>query len=194
MKIHNVEQGTNEWFEIRKGKMTASHAQEVGSNGKGLETYVYNILAEQYSSAERESYTNEHMQRGNELEPVARGIYELSMNTQVKEVGFIEHDEYSGCSPDGLIDEDGGIEIKCPSDPVYFKMLVNRKPDSKYVWQCQMTMMITGRKWWDLVYYNPNFKDSMITFRIEADEEKHEKLRAGLEKGRNLIKEITSKL
>jgi len=193
MIVHDVVQGSEDWFACRIGRMTGSHAQEISANGKGLNTYIYKILAEK-SSAERESYTNEHMQRGNELEPVARGIYELAMNTQVKEVGFIEHDEYSGCSPDGLIDEDGGIEIKCPSDPVYSRVLINRRPDSKYAWQCQMAMMITGRKWWDLVYFNPNFEQSMTTFRLEADEEKHEKLRAGLERGKELIKEITSKL
>lgn len=78
--IKEIEQQSPEWFKIREGKMTASHAQAIGNAGKGLETYVYDLVAEEYSSAEKEHFTNEHTERGNELEEVARGIYELENN------------------------------------------------------------------------------------------------------------------
>ena len=78
MKIHKtIRQGTDEWFTIRSGKMTASHAQEIGNSGKGLQTYVYNLLAEKYSKADRENFSNSHTERGVELEPIARSMYEL---------------------------------------------------------------------------------------------------------------------
>lgn len=194
--INNITQGTPEWFEIRKGKMSASHAQAIGNIGKGLETYIYELMAESYSSAEKEQFSNEHIERGNELEATARGIYELENGIEVEQVGFVEYDEFVGCSPDGLVGEDGLIEIKCPNDTEYLKYLLFGKEqiDTKYVWQCQMQMLITERKWNDLIIYNPNFQKSMLVFRIEPDKEKFEALLKGFEIGKAKIKEIKEKL
>ena len=172
--IKEIEQQSPEWFKIRKGKMTASHAQAIGNAGKGLETYVYDLVAEEYSSAEKEQFSNEHTERGNELEEVARGIYELENNVDVEQVTFIEYDEYVGCSPDGLVGENGLIEIKSPNDTEYLKYLIfgESQIDTKYIWQCQMQMLITGRNWNDLVIYSPNFKKSMLVYRIIPDKER----------------------
>ena len=176
--IKDIKQQSPEWFKIREGKMTASHAQAIGNAGKGLETYVYDLVAEEYSSAEKEHFTNEHTERGNELEEVARGIYELENNVSVEQVTFVEYNEYVGCSPDGLVGADGLIEIKSPSDTEYLKYLIfgEKQIDTKYIWQCQMQMLVTGRKWNDLVIYNPNFKKSKLVFRIEPDKEMIDKL------------------
>lgn len=187
MIIHEVEQGSVEWHSLRKGRMTASHAQEISANGKGLETYILTLMAKYYSSAEPENYTNEHMERGNELESQARAMYELEHGLTVDEVGFVEIDEYVGCSPDGLIGEDGGLEIKCHDDKKHFDLATGGKIDSKYLWQVQMNLMLTGRKWWDYVAYNPNFEKSLIVHRIEPDEKMHKKLTIGFEKGKELI-------
>lgn len=193
MKIYdNIEQLSPEWFAIRKGKMTASHAQAIGTNGKGLDTYIMQIMSEYYSSGEREIYTNTDIERGIELEEFARGIYELENSCVVDQVGFIEHNEFTGCSPDGLIEQDGGIEIKALKDINHFKMSVNgeKEIESKYIWQIQMNLFITGRKWWDFVSYNPNYKKSLIVFRIKPDEEKFLKLQVGIMAGENKIKEL----
>lgn len=193
MKIHNFDQGTPEWFEIRKGKITASHAQAIGNNGKGLDTYINQVMAEYFSSAEREQFGNEHTERGNELEPTARSIYEMDNNLEVEQIGFCELDEFIGCSPDGLIKEDGMIEIKSPDDKTYFNILMEEKIDSAYEWQCQMNMLILDRKWCDLIYYNPNFERSMKVFRLLADKEKFDQLEKGFETARGKIKEMTIK-
>ena len=103
MLIHNLEQGTPEWFALRKGKMTASHAQAIGNDGKGLDTYIFKIMAEEYSSGEVVHFSNSHTDRGNELEAVARSLYEMENDVIVEQVGFIEHDNYVGCSPDGIM-------------------------------------------------------------------------------------------
>ena len=196
MKIHNIEQGTPEWLELRKGKMTASHAQAIGNNGKGLETYVLEMMAETYSSAEKEQFTNEHMERGNELEPQARGMYELKNDCTVEEVGFVEYNEYAGMSPDGLVGDDGLIEIKCMSNKNHFNVILNglKIVSSSYIWQIQMQLLIAERKWCDLICYNPNFEKDLILFRIEPDKEKQEKLLKGINKGIELIKDIKNKL
>ena len=187
MKIHDMEQASPEWFKVRQLKMTASHAQAIASQGKGLETYITELLAEYFSNAEKEHYSNEHTERGNELEPQARGIYELETGNFVEEVGFIEYNEYAGVSPDGLVNNDGLLEIKCPSDKVYMQQLLNNKVPSVYEWQMQYQMLATGREWCDYFVYNPNFKQSFIKIRVHKDEEKQAKLIKGLEVGQKKI-------
>ena len=194
VKIHEMEQRSDEWFAIKKGKASASRAQAIGNGGKGLENYVIEIMAEYYSIAERENYINEHMQRGIELEPIAKQVYELEHDCEVREIGFAEYNEYIGCSPDGLVGKDGMIEIKCPCDRIYLGILINEKIDSGYVWQCQMNMLILKRKWCDLIFYNPNFKKSMYIKRLKADKKTHEKLLKGFEKVEEEIIKIKNKI
>jgi putative phage-type endonuclease len=193
MKIYNLEQGTEEWFNVRAGHLTASNAQAISANGKGLESYVYQLLAEKYSN-NRDQYTNSDIARGNELEPLARMTYEIERE-KVEEVGFIELDKYVGCSPDGLIGKDGGLEIKCVNDVNFFKLIVSgeKSIETKYLWQCQMCLLITKRKFWDLAFYNPNFDRNLLIFRQKPDKAKQEKLKAGIKKGIELIKELTKK-
>lgn len=192
MKIHSFEQLSDEWFAIRKGKMTASHAQAIGTNGKGLDTYIMEIMSEYHSSGKKEHYTNGDIERGIELEEFAREMYELETDSKIDQVGFIEHSEFAGCSPDGLIGKEGGVEFKALKDINHFKMIVNgeKEIESKYLWQIQMCLFITGRKWWDFVSYNPNYKKSLLIFRIEPDETKEEKLKEGMKTGEKKIKDL----
>ena len=190
MKIYNFEQRTEDWYNIRKGKMTASNAETIIANGKGLETYIYNLMAEYYSSAEKENYINADMQRGIDLEPEARLEFEFYTDLDVQEVGFIEHNEFIGVSPDGLIGDDGLIEIKCPNDSIYFKLLLSNNIKPEYIAQMQMQMYVTDRQYCYFVSYNPNFEKSLYIKKINRDEEMIEKLKKGLERGTQLIKEI----
>lgn len=192
MKIHNFAQGTEEWFAIRKLKVTASHATAIGNRGKGLDTYIHELVAEYFSSGERDNYSNKHTERGNDLEPIARSVYELETGRTVEQIGFAEYNEFVGCSPDGLV-EDGMIEIKCVDDKGYFKILLEQEADSGYVWQCQMNMLILERKWCDLIFYNPNYKKSMVVIRLLPDESKFTKLREGFKLAEEKIKELINK-
>jgi len=204
MKTHNVLQQTPEWFELRKQyPLTASNATAIASAGAGLETLVWTKMAEKYSTAKQEGYTNKDMERGNELEPQARSIYELETGNKVVEVGFVTNEDISpvaGASPDGLVNEDGNLEIKCPTDVKYIKMIAESKTtgtftvESSYMWQMQMQMLMEDRKWTDYVVYNPNFEQSLLVQRIELDEVMIEKLKVGLKKGEALIKEVEAKL
>lgn len=193
MKTHNIQQRSDEWFEIRRGKMTASNAQAISANGKGLETYIYALLAEKYSN-NRDRYTNDDMERGVELEEQARLTYQIEREN-VEEVGFIEMNEYVGCSPDGLIGKDGGLEIKCVNDVNFFKLMLDGEKgiDAKYLWQVQMCMYVSERTWWDLAFYNPNFDKNLLVFRLEKTLEHQEKIMIGLEKGKKLIQELEQK-
>lgn len=196
MQIHLCEQGSEQWHAVKKGKMSASHAQEIANAGAGLTSYIYEMMAEVYSSAPKETYTNEDMERGVTYEADARSLYELERGVTVETVGFVETDEYVGCSPDGCIGEEGLIEIKSHNEAKHLRLFIEGVDgiESKYIWQMQMQMMLTDRKWCDYVAFNPNFKQTLIIHRIEADPEAHEKLRKGLEKGKKLIEEIKAKL
>lgn len=195
MKIIECVQGSEEWFKIRGLKLTGSHAQEIGNYGKGLETYCFKLASEHYSTASKEHFTSKDTERGNELEPIARSLYELENEVEVEEVGFIEINDYLGCSPDGLVGEDGLIEIKCPDDLNHFKIIINgqQEIDSKYIWQVQMNLLLTGRKWADLIYYNPNYKENMIIYRILPSKDKHTELEKGIEKGIEILKSYKQK-
>jgi len=200
IKYFDFEQKSPEWFEIRKLKMTASHAQAIGNCGKGLETYIREIMSEYYSSGDKKYFASRHTERGNELEPTARAIYEMERGATVREVGFVQYSEYVGASPDGLVDDDpegeGGTEIKCIDDGVYFDHMLDgaNAIESKYEWQCQMNLLITGRKWWDLIYYNPNYAKTIFVYRIYPDKEKFAKLLKGFAMGETLINQIKLKV
>jgi len=191
MIIHMMPQQTPEWFAVKSGKMSASHATAIGNNGKGLDTYIRQIVKEMICG-KKEGYTNKDIERGNELEPIARMSYEFEYSCTVNQVGFIEHNEFIGCSPDGLINEDGGLELKARNEDIHFGLLLGDSVDSSAIWQMNMCMLITGRKWWDFGSYNPNFRQSLFIQRFTPDISKFEKLLIGFAKGEQMIRELLS--
>lgn len=191
MKIHNMEQGTPEWHEVRKGKLTASHGTAIASNGAGLKTYVKNIILAMFT--EKKPLTGGDIERGNELEPIARAKYEFEKNVEVIEYGFIEFSKRCGYSPDGLVEEEGLIEIKARNDAKHLDLLLTGKIDTGTVWQMQMGMLVTNRKWCDFISYNPNFKkNSLYIKRVHRDETAINKLRKGIYEGSKMIEELLS--
>ena len=195
MTNHDIEQKSPEWFALRlKYPLTASKAYPISSGGKGLETLVWEKISEKYSIEDKERYTNKDIDRGIELEPLARSIYELKTGNKVLEVGFVTNEKISkvgGASPDGLVREDGLIEIKSFEDKKHFRATIEGiEIEKAYEWQIQMQMLFTGRKWCDFVAYNPNFKKSLLIQRVEADIEMQEKIKEGLKKGEEIINNI----
>jgi len=198
MKLHKVEQKSPEWFALKKKyPLSASKAQAIATAGAGMETVVLEAITEKYSSADPERYTNEDMERGNELEADARAIYELENGVTVVEVGFITNEKISdlaGVSPDGLVEEDGLVEIKCLMDKLFTAKLEEVgisgtfKVDSAHDWQMQMQLLFTGRKWVDYVIYNPNFPVAILKMRVVADPEKQQKILTGLKLAENNYK------
>ena len=194
MEIINCIQGSPEWFAERLGKLTGSEAQAISANGAGLKTLVNKLVAERLTGKAENGYTNADMERGKELEDEARNAYELETGNTVTKVGFCKLDEYVGSSPDGLINDDGGIEIKCFKDSSFVDYMFTGKVDTAYEWQCQFNLFVTGRKWWHYVVYNPNFKKSLIIKRLDRDEVAIEKIKAGIETGKAMIKAMLEKL
>ena len=169
MKIINVEQGSDEWLQIRLGVATASNFSKIvtskGEIAKPHTEYALKLASETLLEEPEDSYKSADMERGNELEPLAREAYEEYNFCQVKEVGFMLSDcKNFGYSPDGLVGKDGLIEIKCPKANNHAKYLAGKKCPTEYIAQVQGGLMISGRKWCDFVSYHPDFKEGCEIF------------------------------
>ena len=183
--MSDIEQGTDEWFAIRCGKVTASRVADVIATTKSgysasRANYEAQLICEILTGKPAESFTNAAMQWGTETEPLARAQYELKTGNMVNQIGFVVHPiiEQAGASPDGLIGEDGCIEIKCPNTSTHLDTLLSQKVPSKYITQMTWQMLCTGRKWCDFVSYDPRLPDNLQLFiqRIELDEDYAKKL------------------
>lgn len=170
MEAHNVKQGTDEWFDLRYGLPTASEFKKVltatGKPSTQKSDYAALLAAEMYAGRNLERWEgNQWTERGNELEPEARAMYELTAGVDVVETGFIKAFGV-GCSPDGLVGDDGLVEIKCLSPQKHVLALAyvqkHAKPPSDYVAQIQGQMYVTGRQWCDLYFYHPALPPTWI--------------------------------
>ena len=198
MIILDHEQGSDEWFAARLGRPSASMFNKlITSTGKPSTSagkYIDELVDERLNGVRVPVYVNEHMARGSFLEPEAREYYSFITEQKVTEYGFILDDsEEFGCSPDGLVDKNGGLEIKCPADSTIIGYHRNNKSFiTKYKQQIMGCMMITGAEWWDLMAYSETIPHLII--RVERDEEYIEKLAAEIDKAVKIIVDETEKL
>ena len=175
--ITGIEQGSDEWLEMRLGWITASKFKDViaGGAGKTRKAYMYQLAAEAITGARLDSFSNEYMEWGTATEPQARGMYEFDTGNTVEEVSFVKFNTENkiGISPDGLIGEDGGIEIKCPKTTTQIETFLSGKMPSTHKAQVQGSLWVTGRKWWDFVSFDPRIDGDAGYFcvRVERDEE-----------------------
>lgn len=163
-----MEQGTTEWFEARLGKVTASRVVDVVAMTKSgysasRANYMAQLVVERITGKVEESYSNAAMAWGTEHEPMARAEYEILRGVMVNEIGFVPHPtiENSGASPDGLVNDKGLIEIKCPNTATHIETLLTREIPKKYICQMFWQMACTGREWCDFVSYDPRMPDHL---------------------------------
>ena len=173
----NIEQGTEEWFGLRRGRFTASMFYKLMSNKttKGYNDVLQQVVFERLTGKTPPSYVNDAMLRGTELEPVARQDYVFTTNNEVEQVGFVTLDDWVGCSPDGLVGEHGLLEIKCPNWNTHLDYLLADKLPSIYRWQVQGQLYITGREWCDFYSYHPDLES--FQKRVERNEKDIEELK-----------------
>lgn len=173
-----VDQRSPEWFAARLGKVTASRVADVIAKTKtgystSRDNYMAQLICERMTNTQAESFTNAAMQWGTETEPLARAAYEAAKDILVDEVGLIDHPyvQRSGASPDGLVGDDGVLEIKCPNTATHFETLLKGEMPSKYIPQVQWQMACTNRKWCDFVSFDPRVDDGLKLFviRIQRD-------------------------
>ena len=189
MIFHNVLQGSNEWHILRAGRFTATDAESIKTAGKGLETCALEKAAYRLTGNLPDTYTSPAMEWGKAWEPKARKAYAEYIGQEVKEIGFIELDDFVGFSPDGLVKDDGLCEIKCKQDKNHLFTVLSGKVDPKHYAQIQLQLLISERNWCDYVCFNPLFKNPLFVKRVEKDPEMQEKLAEGLAKGRELVRQ-----
>ena len=173
-----MEQRSTEWFTARLGKVTASRVADVIAKTKtgystSRDNYMAQLVCERMTGTIAESYSSAAIAHGIETEPLARAAYEAAKDVLVDEVGFAIHPTISnaGASPDGLVGDDGLIEIKCPNTATHIDTLLSDKVPSKYNTQMQWQMVCTGRKWCDFVSFDPRMPEGLQLFiqRVDFD-------------------------
>ena len=179
----NEVQGSDAWQNARCGKLTASRLADVLAKTKtgysaSRTSYMTQLVLERITQTKAESYSNAAMQWGIDQEPFARAAYESHTGKMVEEVGFMPHPNIamSGASPDGLVDDDGMVEIKCPSSSTALEVWLTHSQggnpvDAKYFAQMQWQMRCTDRSWCDYVVFDPRMpaKAQLFIYRVERD-------------------------
>jgi putative phage-type endonuclease len=176
-----MEQRTDDWFAARLGKVTASSLYKVlakTKTGYGADrgNYMTQLVLERVTNTKADSYTNAAMQWGIDQEPFARAAYEAAKGVLVDEVAFVPHPtiEMAGASPDGLVGDDGMVEIKCPDSKTALECWLSDNPvEGKYFAQMQWQMRCADRDWCDYVVFDPRMpaKAQLFVTRVKRDDE-----------------------
>ncbi|MCK5602054.1 YqaJ viral recombinase family protein [Candidatus Pacearchaeota archaeon] len=170
-------QGTDEWFAIRLGKVTASRICDVLADKKtaAYQNYKAELICERLTGIPTEHFVSYDMQRGTDLEPVARDAYLFVSDAGGYQEGFVSHHtiKMAGMSPDLLIGKDGMAEIKVPKPAKHIKLLTGSKIESKWIKQMQFQLGCSGRQWNDFISYCPEVGTDYQLFvqRVNRDEE-----------------------
>lgn len=183
-------QGSPEWLEARRGFVGASAINDVmattksGGEAATRRNLRARIIAERLTGVCAEGFSSAAMQWGVDNEPIARAAYEIASGNDVEQVGFILHPEIkmTGASPDGLVGNDGLVEIKCPNTATHIDYLLAGVPPTDYHNQMLWQMECTGRDWCDFVSFDPRMPEDLQLFivRFNRDNEKLDKIREGV--------------
>lgn len=188
-------QGSDEWFEARLGFVTASNFHKVLNKKTGRGAYMHKLAAERLTGFREASYKNDIMEYGNETEAEARRYYEIACDRKVEQVGFVMRDEDVGASPDGLVGEEGFIEIKCPLSSTHIETILSDKMPTKYIPQVQGLLWVTGRMWCNFISFDPKvLSRPMFLLRIERDEKYIDSLTGAVERFIEELKETVDKI
>ncbi len=172
MKIHPASQGTPEWLEARMGVPTASEMDKLVSplgkvrEGKGVESYVALKLAEKWRGYPLPSFSGGAAEQGSLRESDAIPWLEMHLQTDVRRVGFITTDDGNcGCSPDGLLPDGSGLEVKCPQANTHVGYILDGTIPDEYVAQVQTGIYVTGAKSWTFLSYSPGFPSLLLVVK-----------------------------
>jgi len=180
-----IDQRSEEWYMARLGKVTASRVSDVMSVTKAgpsasRKSYMIELLCQRLTCKADDGYASAAMRRGVDIEPIARSAYEIDQGVMTVETGLVMHPSgiAFGASPDGLVCDDGLVEIKCPNVSTHVDFLINGKPKNEYVWQMQAQMACTGRKWCDFVSFDDRLHDELQYRRVRVmrDDDKISKM------------------
>lgn len=169
IEVFDIEQGGEDWLKCRLGLPTASRFATVMAKGEGKtrSEYMRKLAGEVLTGEPADSYTNAHMERGQVMEDEARDLYDFLQDAEIVRVGFIRNGQ-KGASPDSLIGENGGLEIKTALPHIQIERLIRNDLPPEHKAQVQGGLWVTERVWWDFVSYWPRLP--MLRVRVYRDE------------------------
>jgi len=192
--FHNVPQNSDEWLKLRQGRFTASSFKDLfmGKATAGYQKSIYRPVYERLTGESPESFSNDYMARGHEMEPYAVEQYEMETFSDTSNGGFWTMGEWIGASPDRMIGEDGILEIKSPAFNTMINYLLKGELPKVYHWQVYGQMYVTGRKYCDFMSFHPKLDPLVI--RIERDESIIKELEDKISESINHAESILGKL
>lgn len=206
MIIHQAPQGSEDWLRARAGKITASmfkvarsKLKKTGEPTEAALNYAFKVAVEAISGLPMdEGFETWQMRRGHDLEPEARDLYSIRTGNTVDVAGFVTTDcETYGASADGLVADEGGIEIKCLVSPERIREAILNHDITEWVDQVQGGMWITGRKWWDFIIYCPALSGvnrELTVWHVERDDAYIAELEKDLDQFTGLVNSYVEKL
>jgi putative phage-type endonuclease len=189
VSTESIAQGSDEWLSARLGLVTASRVSDVVARtrsgwGASRANYMAQLIAERLTGTIQESFQTDAMKHGLATEPEARATYSFLMDTDVIEIGFVRHPTIkdSGASPDAMVENDGLLEIKCPSTSQHIDTLLGEPIKAAYICQMQWQMACTEREWCDFVSFDPRMPEHMRLFvqRVQRDDKQIAELEAAV--------------
>ena len=203
MEACSLIQGSPEWLAARAGSIGASSVGDLMARTKsGASASRANLIArvvcERLTGQPQESYSNAAMAWGVEHEAAARDAYADRLGYFVEQAGLIVHPEIAGthASPDGLVNDDGLVELKCPNTATHIETLLTADMDRKYLLQMQWQMACTGRQWCDFVSYDPRMPEHLRLFvrRFNRADKLIEEIAAEVRKALAEVEETVARL
>lgn len=203
MIYHDIVQLTPEWFEIKLGKVSASHIADVMATVRSGEAatrrnYRAKLIAETLTGEYEETFQSAAMERGIIMEPKAAMAYEFEKGVSTAQIGWADHPsiDNAGASPDRIVNHDGLAEIKCPNTATHLDYILNGMTDAKYIKQMQFQMACTVRQWCDFVSYDPRLPVHLQLYiqRFEADPEMIEEIETAVKEFISDMDEVLNKL
>jgi len=200
----NEEQRTDEWYRARCGQLGASQISKALAKGRaGAESatrknLMAEIIAMRLTGVTPEGFTSASIQFGIDNEPMARSAYEVTYGIFVDQTGWVPHPsiEWTGCSPDGLVGDDGLIEIKCPNTATHIDYLLAGIAPSEYHLQMLWQMEVCNKTWCDFVSFDPRLPEDLqlFTVRFMRDDDRLNEIREGVKKFLSETEEVLTKL
>lgn len=196
LEVHDMPQGTPEWFAVRRGLPTASCFATImakgrsGGDSKTRQTYLYKLAGERLTGDPMDSFSNHHMERGHEMEPQARQLYAFMHDAEPQQVGFITNGP-KGCSPDSLVGNDGMLEIKTKLPHLMLAVHESGGFPSEHRAQCQGQLWVAEREWVDLVCYWPKLPPFIV--REHRDEAFISQLSAAVDQFNDELETLVAK-
>ena len=195
-----MKQYSPEWFAFRLGNVSASRVADVMAKTKSgpaatRTNYMMELLCQRLTGQREEGFTSAAMQRGTDLEPVARTVYEMQSGLTVVESGAFAHRGIFGfvASPDGLVGDDGLLEIKCPNTAQHIDFMRRKEPDGRYQWQMLAQMACTDRAWCDFVSFDDRLPEALQfrKIRFMRDQARIDEMEAEVKKFLKELEQLT---